>query len=162
MEFNNYVKPGRRQRSKTSISPGATALQLNWYVPAITRDDLPDTVIICAGTNNITKIKETSEDAAKEIINIAERCRKGGVITVSIFSLICRPPYHKHIDKINKMLNYYAGVYNYTFTDNNYYASMYNYTYWQQLLRKYVQLHFHWQQLLRWYVQLHFHWQLLR
>ena len=36
-------------------------------------------IIICAGTNNITKKKQCAQETAKEIINISETCRSGGV-----------------------------------------------------------------------------------
>ena len=98
--------------------PGATASQIMSYVPAILKDDLPDTVIICAGTNNITKKKQPINDIAKEIINIAKSCRKGGVKSVLISSLTCRPYFQKDIEEINKILNYYASIYNYVFIDN--------------------------------------------
>ena len=88
------------------------------YVPAILKDDLPDTVIIWAGSNNITKKKQPINDIAKEIINIAKSCRKGGVKSVLISFLTCRPYFQKDIEEINKILNYYASIYNYVFIDN--------------------------------------------
>ena len=114
-DFNKNLKNGSCVKR---AFPGATASQIMSYVPAILKDDLPDTVIICAGTNNITKKKQPINDIAKEIINIAKSCRKGGVKSVLISSLTCRPYFQKDIEEINKILNYYASIYNYVFIDN--------------------------------------------
>ena len=35
--------------------PGATTLQLNHFVKASLNNDRPDKIIICGGTNNLTK-----------------------------------------------------------------------------------------------------------
>ena len=102
-DFNKNLKNGSCVKR---AFPRATASQIMSYVPAILKDDLPDTVIICASTNNITKKKQPINDIAKEIINIAKSCRKGGVKSVLISSLTCRPYFQKDIEEINKILNY--------------------------------------------------------
>ena len=76
------------------------------------------TIIICAGTNNLTKKKQSVQDTSKEIIDIAETCRRGGVQTIFISSLTCRPSYQREINEINNLLKYYADIYNFTFIDN--------------------------------------------
>ena len=75
------------------VFPGATASQLNHYIHASLSEDKPNTVIFCAGSNNISKKKQCAQETAKEIINIAETCRRGGVKTVYISSLTCRQSY---------------------------------------------------------------------
>ena len=52
MELNNHINDGNAVKR---AYPGATASQINSYVPAIIKKDLPNTVIICAGTNNMSK-----------------------------------------------------------------------------------------------------------
>ena len=98
------------------VFPGSTASQLNHYVHASLEDDKSNTVIICAGSNNFTKKKQNAEDITKEIISIVETCCSGGVKTIFISSLTCRPSYQR---EINKLLMYYAGIYNYTNIDNS-------------------------------------------
>ena len=50
--FNNAVENGDAVKR---VYGGATASCLNYYAKAIIEDDIPDTIIICAGTNNFTK-----------------------------------------------------------------------------------------------------------
>ena len=104
IDMREFDKNFNNGSSVKRVFPGATASQINSHVPTILKDDLPDTVIICAGTNNITKKKQTINDTAKEIINIAKSCCKGGVKYVLISSLTCRPSYQKDIEEINKIL----------------------------------------------------------
>ena len=118
IDMREFDKNFNNGSSVKRVFPGATASQINSHVPTILKDDLPDTVIICAGTNNIMKKKQTINDTAKEIINIAKSCCKGGVKYVLISSLTCRPSYQKDIEEINKILNHYASIYNYVFIDN--------------------------------------------
>ena len=53
-----------------------------------------------------------------EIIDIVETCRRGGVQTIFISSLTCRPSYQREINEIINLLKYYADIYNFTFIDN--------------------------------------------
>ena len=55
IDMRNFNKNLKNGSCVKRAFPGATASQIMSYVPAILKDDLPDTVIICAGTNNITK-----------------------------------------------------------------------------------------------------------
>ena len=50
---------------------------------------------------------------------IAETCCSGGVKTIFISSLTCHPSYQREINEVNKLLVYYAGIYNYTYIDNS-------------------------------------------
>ena len=76
-------------------------------------------MIINGGTNNLTKKKyQTVEETAMEIINIAKTCKDGGVKRIYISSITCRPSHQEKIDKINELLQYYAGIYRYEYIDN--------------------------------------------
>ena len=76
IKLNNALQNGN---ALTRVFPGATATELNHYIHASLSEDKTNTVIICAGTNNSTKKKQCSQETAKEIINIGETCRRGGV-----------------------------------------------------------------------------------
>ena len=65
----------------------------------------------------MTKKKQSVQDTSKEIIDIAETCRRCGVQTISISSLTCRPSYQREINEINNLLKHYADIYNFTFID---------------------------------------------
>ena len=90
VKLNNALQNGNALKQ---VFPGATTSQLNHYIYASLSEDKPNMVIICAGTNNISKKKQCAQETAKEIINIAETCRRGGVKTVFISLLTCRQPY---------------------------------------------------------------------
>ena len=106
IKLNKALKNGNALKR---VFPGATASQLNYYVEASLSEDKPDTIIICAGTNNITKKKQCAQETAKEIINISETCRSGGVKKVFISSLTCRQSSQREVNEVNKLLQYYAG-----------------------------------------------------
>ena len=114
-EFNHLANGDVVKRA----FPGATASQLNCYIKASLNDDKPNSVIICAGTNNLTKKDQTVQDTAKEIVEIVKTCRNAGVSKVFISSLICRPAYHYEINEINKLLEFHANTYNYIFINNS-------------------------------------------
>ena len=82
IKLNNALQNGNALKL---VFPGATASQSNHYIHASLSEDTPNTVIICVGTNNISKKKQYAQETAKEIINIAETCRRGRVKTVFIF-----------------------------------------------------------------------------
>ena len=44
--------------------------------------------------------------------------RRNNVEKVFVSSIMCRPDYQEKVDKINELLRYYTGIYNYTFIDN--------------------------------------------
>ena len=116
IQFNRALKNGDAIKRPFG---GATASQLNHYVQAILHEDKPDTIIINGGTNNLTKKKnQTVEETAMEIINIVKTCRSGGVKRIYVSSITCRPSHQAKIDKINELLQYYAGIYRYEYIDN--------------------------------------------
>ena len=75
-------------------------------------------MIINAGTNNFTKKRQSPEETAEEIIEIVKTCLHGGVKDIFVSSITCRPSYQTQINQVNKLLQYYAGAYNYKFIDN--------------------------------------------
>ena len=97
---------------------GATASRLNYYAQATIKEEKPDTVIVCAGTNNLTKKKQTAEEITEEIMDIVNTCRRNGTEKVLVSSITCRPEYQVKVDKINSLLKYYASIYNFVFIDN--------------------------------------------
>ena len=66
------------------VFPGATVSQINHFVKASLAEDKPKTIIICAGTNNITKKQQSPEDTAKEITEIIQTCSRSGVQTICL------------------------------------------------------------------------------
>ena len=75
-------------------------------------EDKPDTVIISAGTSNFTKKRN-------QTIDIVQTCHKGGVKQVFVSSITCRRYFHEKVNKLNELLQHYAGTYNYEFIDNS-------------------------------------------
>ena len=101
------VKSNNELGNETALKrdfPGATASQINHFVKASHAEDKPEKIIICAGTNNLTKKIQSPQDTAKEIMEIVQTCHLSGVQTIYISSLICRPSYQKEINEINKLL----------------------------------------------------------
>ena len=66
------------------VFPGATASKINHFVKASLAEDKPKTIIICAGTNNITKKQQSPEDTAKEVTEIVQTCSRSGVQTICL------------------------------------------------------------------------------
>ena len=108
MEFNNHLK--NRDAVRRAF-PGTTASQMSMH-PLI--EDNPTTLVICAGTNNLTKKNQTADQIAQEIIEIAKCCHQGGVRNIFVSGITCRPKFKVKIDEINKLLKYYAGIFNFT------------------------------------------------
>ena len=115
VKFNELLKTGDAYKRAFG---GATASQLNYYVHAALNEDHPDTVIICVGSNNLTKKNQTPQEITQEIINVVKTCRNGGINDVFVSSITCRPEYQSKINEVNQLLNYYAGIFNYEFIDN--------------------------------------------
>ena len=81
---------------------------------------MPDTIIINAGTNNLTKKWwQTEHEIAKEIIDIVKTCVREGVKNIFVSSIMYRQTYQPKIDKINDLLQYNAGIYGYKYIDNS-------------------------------------------
>ena len=115
IEFNDCIDNGSCVKRAFG---GATASQLNYYVQATINEDKPDTMIINGGTNNLTKKKQTPEERCYEILDIVKSCHSGGVQKIFVSSITCRPLYQSKIDKVNELLNYYAGIYDFVYIDN--------------------------------------------
>ena len=98
--------------------PFEPPLTVNHFVKASLNDDRPDKIIICGGTNNLTKKKQSPLEIANEIIEIVETCRSNGVKEIYVSSLICRPFYQKQINEVNKILKHYSGIYKFIYIDN--------------------------------------------
>ena len=114
--FNDRLKSGVALKRAFG---GATAAQLNYYVQAALNEDHPDRAIINVGTNNLTKKDQTPLQIAEEIIEVAQTCREGGVNEIYVSGITCRPQFQEKINEINKLLEYYAGIKNYTYIDNS-------------------------------------------
>ena len=99
---------------------GATASQLSYYALATLNEDKPDTIIVSAGTNNLSKRWwKTEEDIVNEVLYIVHTCRRNHVRNICVSSIIYRPKYQAKIDKLNELLQYDAGTFNYVFINNS-------------------------------------------
>ena len=98
---------------------GATASRLNYYIHATLNEGKPDTVIIDAGTNNLTKKNQTAEEITTEIIEIVMTCKSRGVNTIFVSSITCRPLHQIKTNQINEVLKHHAEIYDYEFIDNS-------------------------------------------
>ena len=76
-------------------------------------------MILCVGTNNLSKKQQTTQDTLKEILDIVDLCRNNGVNHVFVSSIINRPSYQSKVDEINKYLFANAQQHNYTFISNS-------------------------------------------
>ena len=97
---------------------GATASRLNYYAKAIIEDEKPDSIIICAGTNNFSKKSQSAEETTEEIMDIVITCRRNGIERIYVSSITCRPEYQTKVNKVNSLLKYYAGIYKFVYIDN--------------------------------------------
>ena len=75
-EFEERLDKGT---SRKRFYRGATASQIFYYIEAVLKEDIPDKVILCVGTNNLTKKRQTELETAKEIIDIVDKCYASGV-----------------------------------------------------------------------------------
>ena len=117
VEFNHYLVNGYTVKRAYG---GATASQLSYYVLATLNEDKPDTIIISAGTNNLSKRWwQTEEDIASEVMQIVHTCHRNHVRKIYVSSITHRPKYQSKIDKINELLQYNAGIFNYDFINNS-------------------------------------------
>ena len=102
---------------------GKTASFLNHCAYASIMEDKPNTMIICAGTNNLTERKQSAEQIALEIMKIVKTCHDGGVNKVLVSSITCRPSHQTKIDEINELLQHYASIYDFQYIYNSYIQS---------------------------------------
>ena len=56
-------------------------------------EDNPSTLVICPGTNNLTKKNQTANQTAQKIIEIAKSCHQGGVNNIFVSGITCRPKF---------------------------------------------------------------------
>ena len=115
VEFNDKLINGSAVKRAYG---GATTSRLKHYVKATLNIDTPDTIIIHAGTNNLTKTKQTVEEIASDIFDIVETCQQEGVRNIFISSITCRPQHQSKIDALNRLLREYAPYYKYEYIDN--------------------------------------------
>ena len=115
LKFNTELK---HDSAVKRAFPGATTSHLIHYVNACLVEVKPTKIIICGGTNNLSKKNQNAREIVKEIVEIVEIWRHGGVKQIFV-SLICRSAYQKEINEINKLLKYYAGIYKFVFIDNS-------------------------------------------
>ena len=109
-EFNRVLKKGSAIKR---LYPGATSSRVKFYVGATLEEDRPHSMIILAGTNNITKKRNQNViDIVHEILEIVQKYRNKGVSNVCVSGLICRPQYQTMINEINELLQFNAGLMN--------------------------------------------------
>ena len=112
VKFQKCLKMGN---SIKRSFPGATASQLKYYLGPTLTEERPDEVIVCGGTNNLTKKNQTEIEIVHEILEVVFHCQESGVNQVFVSGLPCRPSHQKEINEINKLLEINATSYNYEF-----------------------------------------------
>ena len=70
-------------------------------------------------TNNFTKRNQSTEETTGEIIDIVNTCRRKCAVKVFVSSITCRPKYQSEVKKVNDLLKYYPGIYNFEYIDNS-------------------------------------------
>jgi hypothetical protein len=115
-EFNSYLD--NKQATRVSF-PGATASKLCHYTKPTIEEELPDTVLINIGTNNITKTQQSENEIVDEIMEIVKQCRKMGVNNILVAGLTVRKRFEKKIDAINKLLKHNATFFKFKYIDNS-------------------------------------------
>ena len=98
LKFNNELK---HDSAVKRAFPRATTSHLLHYVNACLVEDRPPKIIICGGTNNLSKKNQNAPEIVKEIVEIVEICRHSGVKQIFVSSLICRSAYQKEINEKN-------------------------------------------------------------
>ena len=115
VEFSSLIENGHAIKRAYG---GKTAQSLKHYAYASMKEDKPDAVLICAGTNNLSKKRQTAKQIATEIIEIVKTCQDEGVGKVYVSSIICRSIYQDKINEINHILQFQASTNNFQFIDN--------------------------------------------
>ena len=98
---------------------GETVSRLSYCIEDVLNEDLPDRVVLCMGTNNLTGKKQSEIETAKEISDLVEKCLNSGANDVYVAGLTPRPCFQEKIDIINKILEHTATTNNYEFIDNS-------------------------------------------
>ena len=116
IEFNDAIINGNAVKRAFG---GATASMLNYYSHELINEYKPNTVIIMAGTNNLSKRRyQMAEEIADEVMQIVKTFRNAGVKKIFVSSVTCRPRYQNKVNKLNELLQHYAGVYGFDYIDN--------------------------------------------
>ena len=118
----NMIKFGKLSRYPNNIKrafPGITATHLKHLIKPIVLEDNPTTIIISAGTNDITKSSfKTGEEIFNGIMECVEECETNGVKNIYVSGLTCRPAYQEKVNIINNFIRENAHLKNYTYIDN--------------------------------------------
>ena len=70
LKFNNELK---HDGAVKRVFPGATTSHLIHYVNACLVEDKPTKIIICGGTNNLSKKNQNAREIVKEIVEIVDK-----------------------------------------------------------------------------------------
>ena len=97
--------------------PGATTKQINHYSVYSLQNEKPDSIIINAGANNLTK--DDSGTIARDIIDIVTNCHGYNVSNVYVSGITPRPRYEQKIKEVNDILSYQSNIYGFKFITNN-------------------------------------------
>ena len=116
VEFDKHLDKGT---SRKRCFGGATIKQLKYYIEEVLKEETPDKIILCIGTNNLTKTQQNDVEIVNEIICVINKCYASGVNEVYVSSLTVRPSHQKRIDEINRTLKANAWTHNYEFIDNS-------------------------------------------
>ena len=92
LEFDFYLDKGT---SRKRCYGGETVSRLNYCIEGVLNEDLPDRIVLCMGTNNLTKKKQSEIETAKEIIDLVEKCHNSGVNNVYVAGLTPRPRFQQ-------------------------------------------------------------------
>ena len=82
-------------------------------------EDKPDIVILCFGTNNLTKKRQSEREVTHEIIDVVNICHNLGVNKVYVSGILFRPAYKNKINEINRIIELNASTHDYIFIDNS-------------------------------------------
>ena len=115
---------------KVRVKPflGATAKEVEHHLKPEMEKTHYDSVIICAGTNNVPPTKkhnsdiwteQTPDEIAQEIINVGFYCREQGVNDIYISLLTVRKTFVEKINKINNLLKDYCRASHFYFIDHS-------------------------------------------
>ena len=99
--------------------PGCTTTQLKHYVKPTLEEDKPDIVILCVGTNNFTKKKQSDVQIAQGIIEIVNICQDAGVNEIYVSGIINRPLFQSRVIELNRILEANAETHHYIFMKNS-------------------------------------------
>ena len=117
-EFNKYLNGGT---AHLKPFPGSKAKQIDHYVIPILEEHQHDATVIHVGINDLLKSRTniSVSQIAKDIINIALRCRSHNIATIFISSIIYSTKVsHTIIQKLNELLLNEFTKYGFQLADN--------------------------------------------